>query len=172
MIALFALTALLAQTPSKGTAPAKPPAEQPARPLSPRSFTAAQQISIKADRLEIQGRGNQAVWVGHVRAKRGDTNLSCDRLVAHYTSDQQISKIECVGSVEIVDGDRSAKGERAEFDNLRGILTITGNPEAKQGVNHMKGTRVTFYMERDLIEVQGAEAIINPRSLTPEKKTK
>lgn len=163
MIAAFALAALLAQTPPK------PAAEQAPRAISPRSFTAAQQIAIKADRLEIQGRGNQAVWVGHVRAKRGDTQLSCDRLVAHYTADQQISKIECIGSVEIVDGNRSAKGERAEFDNVRGILTITGNPEAKQGVNHMKGTRVTFYMERDLIEVQGAEAIINPRSLNQDK---
>lgn len=173
MIPLFAVAALLAQTPAKKPpAPPRQAAEQVAKPISPRNFTVAQQISIKADRLEIQGRGNQAVWVGHVRAKRGATHLSCDRLVAHYTSDQQISKIECLGSVEIVDGERWAKGERAEFDNLKGILTLTGNPEARQGVNQMKGTRVTFYMERDLIEVQGAEAIINPRSITPEKKPK
>lgn len=171
MIGALLLGALLAQAP-QGKGEAKPPPQQPdARgPISPKGFTAEQQISIKADRLEIKGRGNQAVWLGHVRAKRGDTNLSCDRLVASYTTDQQISKIECLGSVEILDGDRWAKGERAEFDNLKGILTLTGNPEARQGPNHMRGSRVTFYMERDVIEVQGAEAVIIPRSVQEPRK--
>jgi lipopolysaccharide export system protein LptA len=148
MIAAILIT-LLAQTPAA-----------PATKVSPKSF--AQKVEVQSDRLELQGKSNQAVWVGHVRAKRGDTALSCDRLIAHYTQDQQISRIECVGSVEIVDGNRWAKGERADFDNVKGVLVVTGAPEACQGPNYMKGTKVTFHMDKDLVEVQDPKVIIHP----------
>ncbi|MDQ3265291.1 MAG: LptA/OstA family protein [Myxococcota bacterium] len=157
MIALI-LAALIGQTPGK------PPPTAP-RPTAQQLRSGSQQIDIKADRLEIQGRANQAVWVGRVRAKRGNTDLSCDRLVAYYTPDQQISKIECTGSVEMHDGDRWAKGERAEFDNARGVLIVTGSPEAQQGPNHMRGTKVTFHMEKDLVQVENPVVVIKPGSL-------
>lgn len=150
------LAAMLAQTPA-----AKPP--PPPKPAP--TATGSQRIDIKSDRLEIQGKNNQAVWVGRVRAKRGDTELSCDRLIAHYTANQQISRIECLGSVEMRDGDRWAKGERAEFDNQRGVLVVTGSPEARQGVNHMRGTKVTFHMEKDVVEVENPVVTITPGTL-------
>ena len=124
-----------------------------------------QKIHITAQKMEIHGKGNELVWTGDVHADRGTTKLTCDRLVAHYTSDQEVSEIECLGSVEIVDGDRWAKGERAEFDNVRGILVVTGKPEARQGRNRMRGSKVTFYMERDLIEVKDPDVTVHGTKL-------
>lgn len=113
-------------------------------------------VEITADKLEILGKRQEAVWSGNVKAKRGTTDISCDRLVAHYTPDQEISRIECLGKVEVLDGDRWAKGERADFDNVSGRLVVTGNPEAKQGPNHMRGKKVTFHVGRDTLEVEDA----------------
>jgi len=127
----------------------------------PSQKSVRQKIHITAEKLEIHGKGNELVWTGDVHADRGTTKLTCDRLVAHYTSDQEVSEIECLGSVEIVDGDRWAKGERAEFDNVRGILVVTGKPEARQGRNLMRGSKVTFYMEKDLIEVKDPDVTVH-----------
>ena len=136
--------------------------------VSPKNFR--QKVEIQADKLEIQGRGNQLVWTGNVKAKRGTTDLSCTRLIAHYTPDQQISRIECDGEVEIVDGDRWARGEHAEFDNIKGILVITGNPQAMQGPNLMRGSKVTFHMERDVVEVQDPVVTVHPDEVPGRKR--
>jgi len=129
----------------------------PPKAVSPATFK--RPVEITADRLEIAGKRNEAIWAGHVRVKRGPTRLRCDRLIAHYSNAQEITRIECIGSVEAEDGNRWAKGERAEFDNVAGVLVVTGNPEARQGPNHMRGTKVTFRVEQDTLEVENAQAI-------------
>ena len=116
-------------------------------------------VEITADKLAIAGKRSEAIWSGHVKARRGTTLLRCDRLIAHYTRAQEITRIECVGGVEVEDGDRWAKGERADFDNVTGVLEVTGSPEARQGPNHMRGTKVTFLVEKDVIEVQNAQTV-------------
>jgi lipopolysaccharide export system protein LptA len=129
----------------------------PAPAVSPANFK--RPVEITADRLAITGRRNEAVWYGHVKARRGPTLLRCDRLTAHYTQAQEITRIECVGGVEVEDGDRWAKGERADFDNVAGVLEVTGSPEARQGPNRMRGTKVTFRVEKDVIEVENAQTV-------------
>jgi lipopolysaccharide export system protein LptA len=124
-------------------------------------------VEINSDHLEIVGKKNQAIWVGHVQAQRGTTHLSCQRLVAYYTTTQEISKLECLGNVEVTDGDKWAKGERADFDNLSGVLDVTGSPEARQGKNHMRGTKVTFHVDSDVIEVKNAVTLFESSAQRP-----
>jgi len=150
------LVAFLAAAPAGGRDAGTPDAGTP-RAVSPAQFK--RPVEILADKLEIAGKRNEAVWSGHVRARRGTTLLRCNRLIAHYSGQQEITRIECVGDVEAEDGDRWAKGERADFDNVAGVLVVTGSPEARQGPNHMRGTKVTFNVEQDTLEVENAVAI-------------
>jgi lipopolysaccharide export system protein LptA len=126
---------------------------------APSSEDAQRPVAITADRLEIRGKKNQAVWVGRVKAVRGETRLSCDRLVAHYNAQKEVNRLECMGHVEVTEGDRWAKGERADFDNITGLLIVTGSPEARQGKNHMKGTQVVFNIGKDTLEVKDATTL-------------
>ncbi len=121
-------------------------------------------VNVQSERLEIIEKKQEAIWSGHVRAKRDTTDLTCDRLIAHYTKEQEVTRIECLGNVVVVDGDKWAKGERADFDNLTGILEVTGSPEAKQGKNHVKGTKVIFYKEKDLVTVENATTVFETNS--------
>ena len=139
---------------------ASPPAGKPdggTNVLAPASFK--HPVEISADKLEILTRKNQAIWVGHVRAVRGSTSLSCERLVAHYTTAQEVTRLECTGGVEVQDGNRWARGERADFDNVAGVLVVTGSPEARQGPNRMWGSKVTFFMDSDLLQVEQARTV-------------
>jgi len=117
-------------------------------------------VAIDADFLDIKGKKQEALWIGHVVIVRGTTHVTCDRMLAHYTQTQEITRVECNGNVVVVDGDKWARGDHADFDFATGILIVTGSPEAKQGANHVRGTKVTFQVGRDLIQVENARAVV------------
>lgn len=135
------------------------------KPVSPAEFK--NPVDIVSDRFEIQGRRNEAVWTGNVRAVRGKTILTCQRLIAHYNKAQDITRIECVGNVEATHGDMWARGERADFDNVAGLLVVTGSPEARKGPNQIRGARILFDVTRDTISVERAETIFNTAPTRP-----
>jgi len=136
---------------------AAPPSAGDRRGVAPADFK--NPVHITADRFEIQGRRQQAVWIGNVKALRGRTVLTCERLIAHYTKTQEITRIECVGQVEATHGDMWARGERADFDNVTGILVVTGAPQARKGSNAMKGSRITVDVTRDTILIDDAQTV-------------
>jgi len=165
MIAL-ALAALLSA--------ASPNRSAPDAGVKPRAspMTARYPLLIDADKLDIQGKKEEAFWHGHVKVKRGTTNITCDRLVAHYTQTQEVKRVECDGNVEVLDQDKWAKGDHADFDNISGILIVTGNPEAKQGANHVRGSKVVFSLDNDIIDVDEATAVLKKQTEGPDAGTR
>ncbi len=151
---LLALAVAVSTAPSRGRADAGVKADS--APLKP--------IRIDSEHLHIEGKKQLAVWYGHVKTVRGTTHLSCDRMIAHYTKAQEITRVQCNGKVEVIDGDKWARGEQADFDNVTGVLVVTGSPEAKQGANHVRGSKVTFNVDRDTVEVENAKAVVETTS--------
>lgn len=147
---LLALAVAAGTPPQRGRADAGVKAEP--TPLKP--------IQIVSDRLHIQGKKQLAIWTGNVKTVRGTTHLSCNRMITYYTRTQEISRVQCNGNVEVIDGDKWARGEQADFDNVTGILVVIGDPEAKQGANHVRGTKVTFHVDQDTVEVENAKAVV------------
>jgi lipopolysaccharide export system protein LptA len=170
MIEYFLMAFFAAGAQDAGaSSPAAPPDR---RGVAPADFK--NPVNITADRFEIQGRRQEAVWIGNVRAVRGPTTLTCERLIAHYTKSQEITRIECVGQVEATHGDMWARGERADFDNVRGLLVVTGAPQARKGANAMKGSRITFDVTRDTILIDNAQTVFesSPSRVLPKPGTR
>ena len=124
-------------------------------------------IEILSEHLQVQGKMKQAIWTKNVHATRGPTKLACDRLVAHYYNGEEIRTMECLGHVEVEDGNKWAKGDRADFDNITGVVVITGNPEAREGRNWMKGNRIIFDTTRDTLEVEHPNSIFETKGGAP-----
>ena len=170
MIEYFASALLLVQpaaalTPQQAlpaTAAAAAPAAPAPAPAAPKPQQRLRNpVDIKAELFELLGNKNQASYKGNVRVKHRTLDLRCDELTAHYSKGnaQQVQRVECVGNVVAVDGDRTAKGERADFDVPTGTLVVTGSPEARQGPNYMRGTKVTLTVGNRRIRVENAETI-------------
>ena len=70
----------------------------------------ARPVKIVADKLNIVDTHKVATWTGHVRVKRDATSITCDRMQAHYTQEQEVERILCDGNVEALDGDKRMKG--------------------------------------------------------------
>ncbi len=124
--------------------------------------TDKKQLSVESDVLTIDKQRSTALWRGHVRARRGAMLLRAPVLNATYNASGEIDRASASGGVEATEGDRWAKGKQAEYDVAKGVLVVTGNPEARQGNNRMKGTRITFYSGTEFTEVENATTIVEP----------
>lgn len=117
-------------------------------------------VSINADLLTLEGPKNEAKWTGRVRAVKGPTTLLAPELTATYDEQGEIDRVLARGGVEVVEGDRWARGQNADYDVPKGRLVVTGKPKARQGKTRMSGTKVTFFSGSEFLEVENAKTVI------------
>ena len=148
-----------------------------------------QSIEIQSDKLLSLNEGKKFIFGGNVVSTWGDLEIRSDILEVYanpkskvnrknVTADagqarQDLDKIIAIGNVEIKKGDRRAKGDRALYDNKKQIIIITGEPYATawEADNIIKGGKMTFYLERDLFEVNDrVSLVLFPKNPPPEKK--
>lgn len=119
-----------------------------------------QRLAIDADELVLEGAKQEATWRGHVRATRAHAVLTAPELVATYDDAGRVTRARARGGVEVTEGDRWARGQAADYDVPRGVLVVTGRPQARQGASRMKGSKVTLYTGTELLEVEDAVTVI------------
>lgn len=121
---------------------------------------AVDKIAIDADSLVLDEHQSLATWAGHVKARRGDTTLLAPVMTATYDEQGTVTRVQGRGGIEASQNNKWARGERADYDAQRKVLVVTGNPEARQGSNRMRGTKVIFYQAADVIEVENVTSVI------------
>jgi lipopolysaccharide export system protein LptA len=186
--ALLSASVALAQTPPparSATPPAtKPSSGKPAASGRPGKApggadsgrtsiaTPENPVFVDCDKGRMEGSSQRFVCTGHVKMVRNTTTLTCDRSIGHYLGKDatQITRLECFGNVQAVDGERWARGDHADYDTVKEVLVLTGNPEARQGTNTMKGDRVVFYVDTDLIEVERVKGVLESKGKEPGTK--
>ncbi|MCY1074501.1 LptA/OstA family protein [Archangium lansingense] len=129
---------------------------------APTSAVAAPQGSeteITSKRMTILRDQSTLSFKDEVRVKRDTLDLRCDELTAHYAQlkgKYTATHGECVGNVRAVDGERTAQGERADFDVPNRLLVVTGNPEAQEPSAHLKGSELRLLLGSQNFEVKDA----------------
>jgi lipopolysaccharide export system protein LptA len=134
--------------------------DKPRTRVAPADGGVSSSLAIDADWLVLEQQRATATWKGHVKVTRGPTVLTTPELTAHYDERGEITRVQAKNGVEATERDRWARGQRADYDVKRGVLVVTGSPEARQGKHRMKGTRVTFFPGTDLVEVENATTVI------------
>jgi hypothetical protein len=94
--------------------------------------------------------------------------------VAYYSEAREVSRVECTGNVEVLDGERTARGERADFDAVNGLLDRVQGPMLDAASDRLDPSIKTFavpalnFTSTDLADLLGtwrAEAWGNARDL-------
>ncbi|MDY7226930.1 LptA/OstA family protein [Hyalangium rubrum] len=117
----------------------------------------------------ISGGRSSATFTGNVQVKHRTLELRCDKMEAFYTESREVRRVECTGGVQAQDGDRFARGEKAEYDVPSGVLVVTGSPEARQGTTFLKGTKVRLTLGSERVEVENARIVIETAPEAPKK---
>jgi lipopolysaccharide export system protein LptA len=120
----------------------------------------------------VSGGRDSAVFTGNVRAKHRTLELRCEKMTAFYTQGREVKRVECTGGVEAQDGDRFARGERADYSVDSGVLVVTGSPEARQGTSSVTGTKVRLTLGSERIEVENARIVIESAPKAPPARGK
>ncbi|TSC33511.1 LptA/OstA family protein [Corallococcus sp. Z5C101001] len=160
-----------AAKPGAGPAaqPPAPAAGAPAAPLPAPGTSLApadlrNPVDLSAD--HVTGDRTQAVLTGNVRVKHQTMDIRCDKMTGYYNATRQVTRVVCAGNVRAVDGDRQARGERADYDVPSGVLVVTGSPEARQGNTYVTGTKVRLILGNERVEVENARILVESPAST------
>jgi lipopolysaccharide export system protein LptA len=148
--------------------------ESPAVPLS---ITSKSMVAKHLDRLVI--------FEGNVVLSKGDFTLTANRLevtlapedTGSHTMDktqepfflaskgkEAISLIEAIGDVQIAQGDRHGKAERAVYDQKDEKVILTGHPEVWEKDYRVKGKKMIFFLNEQKNVVEDGTAVVYPDS--------
>ncbi|MDF1561607.1 MAG: LptA/OstA family protein [Deltaproteobacteria bacterium] len=142
----------------------------PARAEAP-AGRALPAVRIVAETMKVKGAENRAVFTGKpgkpIQVTRGEDRLDCARLVVSYDASGAVETFVAEGSVHMVRKARHLRSERAELDNRKNLLTLTGDPVMEEGKNLVRGEVMRYDLERDEVEVQQVEARVELERVAP-----
>lgn len=135
-----------------------------------------QPVQISSNSLDADDKAGVFVFRGAVVAKQDNATIYADQLEVYYTqtpmqnneagtvdkNTRSIQKIIASGAVRIVQNERIATGERAEYIYANSAIILTGSPAVRQGANTVSGEKITVYLndERSIVE-GGAQKRVN-----------
>lgn len=113
-------------------------------------------IQIESDNLEIREQEKRALFDGNVKVVQGTMTLKAAHMVVFYKGDSgsvtagkgDIDKIEVNGSVSLLSGTQSARGDEGAFDMRSEVLTLKGKQVVlSDGSNIFTGCKLTVQMK-------------------------
>lgn len=114
-------------------------------------------IDITSDELEVLQSSCQQIWRGNAEVLQGVARLRADTLNVFLqkkgterptaggpaqTKCGDAERLEAVGNVYYVTGDRRVRGDKADYDVPGKTIVITGDVIAAQGPNVLRGRRL------------------------------
>ncbi len=141
-------------------------------------------IAIDADRLDVFDKDRKAIFAGNVVAVQAETTIKCSEMTVFYeagagglgggraqpaanapaaqpaapggsTTENAIRRVECKGPVTVSSKDQVATGERAVFDRVANLVTLSGNAALSQGENVTRGERIVYNVTTGIANVEG-----------------
>ena len=140
-------------------------------------------MEITSDRMEAFNEKKLVVFSGNAKVTQGNSILKSDKILLYYKknsdkNDQdgsagtdptgELDKVEAMGNVSLIQGERTASGDEAVFFRESSKVILTGNAVLKEGKNIIKGDRVIVFLDEDRGVVESdtskqVKAIIYPQ---------
>ena len=124
------------------------------------TLRATEPVEIRADRFRVDVRAATGVFDGAVEVTQGDLALVCEHLEVTYDREtEEISSVVATGGVEIRQGDRLGRGEKAVFDRAAGSVELSGSPYLEEGPVRLRGLTIRFRVDGGEITCDGCRAV-------------
>src|SRR5262245_53100300 len=116
-------------------------------------------ISVRSDKLEFSYRERLLTYTGQVVVTQGDLTMHADVLKVTITDQQPpgLEEIVATGGVEITQGNRSASGGKAVFDQQKRTIELSDGAVLTEGLNKISGERVIVYLDQERSVVEGGD---------------
>ena len=115
-------------------------------------------------KMEVKYKDNLAEFFDNVVVTDPQATLKADYIRVILNKEKhEVENIYCEGNVYVVQGDKKAVSQQANYDAIEKTIVLTGNPRLMKTENLLGADKITFYMkdERVVCEPQ-ARLIIFP----------
>lgn len=117
---------------------------------------AKEATTITADKAEYVSKDRMSIFIGKVKATRGELTINSDRLEVFFDQkEEKIIKSVAYGNVEIIHEDAVATGQKATFSEEEEKIVLTGSPALRRGDDEFLGEKITLFLKKDLIIFEG-----------------
>jgi lipopolysaccharide transport protein LptA len=133
---------------------------EPPKATSPRD-----QVSLSADRLDIDLEGKTAVFAGNVRLDRGDLQIRCPRIEVRYDAIPNVTWARGTGGVVAELKGVRAEAPEVELDLPKQSLTLRGGVRVARGAGWISAASATIDLltsKVSLTDVKGALPVPAP----------
>lgn len=132
-----------------------------------------EELSISADRMEMQIDDNTIELSGNVLIYDSTMNLTADKMLIYLDKDNKLDRIDAFDNVTIrkLNGSESATGERASYNGKDDKITLEGNCTLLQGKNVMSCKEIIYDRKNQKITAKGASLNIRDLKSKSSEKT-
>lgn len=123
----------------------------------------SQPIEWEADRSELLGREDVALFIGHVVVTQGGLSMRSDRLHVFYSlpegsSDPVVERLDATGSVLLRSESETASADWGVYDVSGRIITLGGSVELVRGDTRLSGERLAIDLVSGVTRLDGDPA--------------
>lgn len=135
-----------------------------AAPVRGEGEAAADLTVITSDKLTFDYTERFALFDGNVVVVDPQMKLYADKMTVVFSVSNRISEIKAEGKVYIVQDDKRARSDVAQYNVDQGIIVLTGKPQVTRGEDILTGDKITFWRNDNKMLVEPrARLVINPQ---------
>lgn len=102
-------------------------------------------IEVSADSLSVDQDTGQAIFSGNVIIGQGDLRLQASNVEIIYVAEtSDISQLIATGNVTFVTADEAAEAQKADYNVVTGMLTLSGDVLLTQGASAISAETMTI----------------------------
>ena len=110
-------------------------------------FDSGQPVEITSRQLEADGVLRKVKFIGDVVAKQGDVILYAPELILFYEKERkEIERMEAPAGLRVVQGARTARGDRGLFMAKEEKIVLTGSAKVTKGESYLEGDEIIFFL--------------------------
>ena len=119
---------------------------------------------ITSDKLTFDYLNHFALFDGNVVVVDPQMTLYADKMTVLFSLSNKVSEIKAEGKVYIVQQDKQARADVAQYNVDQGVIVMTGKPQVTRGQDVLTGDRITFWRDQNKMLVEPrARLVINPK---------
>lgn len=125
---------------------------------------AADLTVITSDKLTFDYNARFSLFEGNVVVIDPKMKLYADKMTVVFSVSNKVSEIKAEGKVYIVQDDKRARSDVAQYNVDQGIIVLTGKPQVTRGEDILTGDKITFWRNENKMLVEPrARLVINPQ---------
>ena len=115
---------------------------------------------ITSERLTFDYQRQFALFEGNVVVVDPQMRILADKMTVLFDEGNKAKSIKAEGEVYIIQEEKKAKAEKADYDVATGTIVLTGKPQITQGKDVVTGETITFFKNEDRVLVDGRSKLV------------